>query len=179
MNKTEARRIARERSAQIRAAREEAARREREEADRIQRERDEANEDDLVEFFQLDAALESAREVFEALVADTGRKQNAVIARVYAREKKAAVVAELVSLSPARVTAMRKAHEQAEKTQPSSESAAVTSASKDGESSSVLVPQEAGDAASAERAMVDRMDSEVGSGSGDGSDRAEFTHVGQ
>lgn len=113
MNKTEARRIARARSAELRAAREEAARREREEAERIARERDDANEADLIEFFQLDASLEAAREAFEKLQADHERKRNAVIGRIFAREKKAKTVGDLVGLPPARVTAMRRAHEAA------------------------------------------------------------------
>lgn len=110
MNKTEARRIARLRSAQLRADREEASRKAREEADRIQRERDEANEIDLVEFFQLDAALDAARDAFEALKEDHEDRKNAAIARMFDREKKAKVVADLVGLPTARVSAMRRAH---------------------------------------------------------------------
>lgn len=110
MNKTEARRLARAKQAQVRADREEAQRRAREEAERVQRERDLANENDLVEFFQIDAGLDEAARVYEKAKADLTRRQNEVVARIFDREKKAKAVGELVGLSAARVAAMRKAH---------------------------------------------------------------------
>lgn len=108
MSKVEARRKARERAVKVRQEREDARKRELAERARLEREQDKAIESDMIGYFEHADALESEAREYQDSVAAHNAALRTIVNRMIEREGNAKPVADMLGISAAKLSTLRK-----------------------------------------------------------------------